>query len=309
MKTSEKLLVSITRQVPYDELTVEEKLELVKHSPNQRLLVALATDDSLEVRRSLLDTKAQVPDMIFGEYLMKDKNKEVSAIATKKLQDKLSKFNEPVFGTKLKRLLVFLCNFFSTDFISTLDTHEGKKKAMSALYLYEIKYGFTQERSRIFEYEFANNYSRAYVDKYYTLIGAQTSYEPWSLWLWINLGQLANYKYFPKEMEEILNEREYFQDEEIENIVYLKHAIRLDTKYYMNWINIVASTLFNAGSLECSSKLEREYQILYLSEKSRYGLEDIYAAQRILEGVYSTSHVETCYNKKKPIKRSEKKHG
>lgn len=296
MSDSAKIKVSVTREVPYDRLTVTEKVKLAEHTNENELLVALATDKSAKVRKSLLTRRVfSLPNEILGEYLLNDENEEVRNLASYRINYLLDNYFGVTFGKRYEKLLVFLCLFFSSDFISTLDTIDGKKKAMAAIYLYDMKYGFRPKKTCMFEYEFVNKYSRSYLDKYYERLGAQTSYAPWSIEVWLAVGRVSIYKYFMAEVQTLLQTQNYFSNDEVLDIVWFKEIAKSDSSD--NWIEILANTLFNTGSLDCGDSLEREYQVLYLKVKSGYSLDDILRAQDDLKYYYKTSCIPTCYNK------------
>lgn len=292
MANSEKLFITVTRQVPYDRLTVKEKIELAQHTQNSEELVALATDKSLNVRKKLVDRKIGIPDVILGKYLINDKNDEIKQIATDRLLHKLDKYNElKLLGNGCAKLLAFLCTFFSKDFIAKLDTVDAKKVAIAAVYLYDIKYGFLRG---CFDYYYKEEYCRFYPDKYYIAIGVQTNYEPWSDVLWWALEKVAIYDYFPEKLEEALKNNENFVDDEIENIARLKDAIRAEEKDE-KWIKLLASVMFCSGNPRLDS-IQQDCGRVGLGFKMPISLLKIIEADKVLESAYRMSLISTRYN-------------
>lgn len=294
MADSDKLLVTVTRQIPYDRLIVREKIELAQHTQNMEELIALATDKSFNVRKSLLERSTAIPDVILGKYLINDKNEEIKEIATECLLYKLNKYNAPKLGNGCSKLLAFLCTFFSRDFIAKLDTVGAKKAAIAAVYLYDVKFGFLTKSRVNFDYYYKDEYRNFYRSKYNTVFGLQTEYEPWADWLWWALERVAIYSYFPEKIEEVLKNNKNFVDGEIENIAHLKDAIRADEKDE-KWIKLLASVIFCSGSPKLDF-IEQNSERDWLAFKLQISLRKIIEADEVLQSAYKTSLIFTRYN-------------
>lgn len=294
MANSDKLLVTVTWQVPYDSLIVREKIELAQHTQNLQELIALATDKSFKVKKSLFERRIDIPDVILGKYLINDKNEEIKQIATERLLHKLYKYNEPKLGNGCSKLLAFLCTFFSKDFIAKLDTVSAKKAAIAAVYLYDIKFGFLTKSRVNFDYYYQEQYHRFYHNKYYSAIGVQTDYEPWADWLWWAIERVAIYKYFPEKIEEALKNNENFVEGEIENIAHLKDAIGAEEKDE-KWIKLLASVIFCTGSPKLDF-IEQDVARENLGVKMSILFSKIVEAEKVLKSAYKTSLISTRYN-------------
>lgn len=289
-----EIMVPVQREVPYTHLTIQEKIEVVKTARDHDLLYALATDKSCKVRQALVVREAPIPVEILGDIALTDYVEYIRLMAVEKL---MSRINLNLRAKKkLSKILCFICTFFYPEFIRALDTIEGKRQALSAVYLYVIKFGYTFFKDNLFYSDFYNSSSKPY-EPYYEQINAYNEHEPWGWNLWDSLERLAVYQYLPAEMNEVLKSG-ILTEQEIENINFLKNELGVsnfpakeDRK-----IVVLADTLYNLGATALDSKDEVNYLCEKQASSTNDSLEDIINAMNLLRKVYKTSIIYTSFN-------------
>lgn len=304
MVDTNKLMVTVERAIPYSKMTIGEKVVMANQTEREDLLEAVATDKSLKVRRALIDRVREIPDRILGEYLLKDEDEYIREEARKRIISE--KLSSNYYGENgINVVLEFICKFFGKDFVLTLDSYESKRKALSALYLYYMKYGcrnkYNNNKLQIFHYIF--NHKSVYFrnrETLYLLKGECRSDEPWNTELWGVLEKLANYKYMPEQIDVVLAKK-LLSDEIIFNIEALREwqentmPILLSDDLKYTWINILAKTLYNLGDplLMNNDRVVGKCNLILNGE----GTEVINAAEEALQELYETSVEFTCYTK------------
>ena len=304
MLDTSKLMVTVERTIPYSKMTIGEKVVMANQTEREDLLEAVALDKSLKVRRALIDRVREIPDRILGEYLLKDEDEYIREEAKKRIISE--KLSSNYYGSDgINVVLEFICKFFGKDFILTLHSYESKRKALSALYLYYMKYGcrnkLNNSKLQIFHYIF--NHESVYFrnrETLYLLKGECRSDEPWNTELWCVLEKLANYRYVPEQIDIVLS-RHLLSDETVSNIDSLREwqentmpvCIMDDLKH--TWINILAKTLYNLGDplLINNDRVVGKCKLILNGE----GTEVINSAEEALQKMYETSVEFTCYTK------------
>ena len=304
MVDTSKLMVRVEREIPYSRITMREKIRLAEQTEREDLLEAVATDKSLKVRRALVDRVRDIPDSILGEYLLKDEDEFIRNKAREWIIDK--KLTSSYYGEDgINVILSFLCKFFSPEFVLSLNSYGNKRKAMSVIYLYYMKYGcqskLNNSKLLIFYNAFNRNslYSRN-EDVIYMITKELKQDEPWESGLYGVLKKLANYRYVPEQLDVVLA-RNLLSDECIANIEELK-AWQKQTipelaseELANNWINILAKTLYNLGN-PCIEKNDRILAKCKLILNGQ-GTEPTNEAEEALEEFYKTSAEPTFYTK------------
>lgn len=305
MVDTNKLMVTVQRSIPYSKMTINEKINIATQTEREDLLEAVATDKSPRVRRALIDRVREIPDRILGEYLLNSedeyiRNESRNRIITEKL-------SSDYYGEDgINIVFTFLCKFFSPEFVFTLDSYESKRRALSALYLYYMKYGcrskYSNSKLKIFYYIFnreSNYFRSAY--SVYLLTGEYKKDEPWNTELWEVLNKLANYKYVPEQIDVVLA-KNLLSDEVISNIHELKKWQEQTAMKHENfnlneqWINILAKTLFQLGDpiFSDNERIVAKCRLIFSGETT----EVINAAEGALKEEYETSVESTYYTKK-----------
>ncbi len=281
----------VFREISYWYLTVEEKCEIARTADSNDLLYALATDKSSEVRCALVNREKAIPNKILGEILLNDIDQEIKLQARRQL---LSSINKLEIGHKkmFEKFLTFLSYVFSIKFIETLDTLETRKKAMSAVYLYDMKYGFPLSGCTSF-FDERLVFNKTEMERYYSTIGVYNRYEPWSWMLWDVFETLAVYKYLPDDVNEIL-QKGLFKNEEVNAIISLKEELSIpDSPEKENrWVNILANTLYNLGWIDAASKTGKDFLINEVALATNDSVEDITNAENLLRKVYQDTNKE-----------------
>lgn len=304
MVDTNKLMVRVERDIPYSKITIREKIRLAEQTERKDLLEAVATDKSIKVRRALIDRVRDIPDSILGEYLLKDEDEYVRNKAREWILDK--KLTSSYYGANgINVVLSFLCKFFSPEFVLTLNLNGNKRKAISAIYLYYMKYGcqskINNSKLLIFYNTFNRNslYSRT-EDVIHVLTKELRQDEPWESGLYGVLEKLANYRYVPEQLDVVLA-RNLLSDECIANIEELK-AWQKQTvpelaseELSNNWINVLAKTLYNLGSptIENNDRIVAKCKLILNGQ----GTEPTNEAEEALEEFYKTSAEPTFYTK------------
>lgn len=304
MVDTSKLKVRVERLIPYSKMTIKEKIEMAVQTEREDLLEAIATDKVIKIRRALIDRVREIPDMILGEYLLKDEDEYVRNKARERIISE--KITSSYYGEDgINVVLSFLCKFFGPEFVMTLDSGESRRRALSAIYLYYMKYGcrsdLTDSKLQIFYCIFNRDtpYSRV-EDVIYRIINEIKKDEPWESELYEVLKKLANYRYVPEQLDVALA-RNLLSDECIANIEELK-AWQKQTipelsseELANNWINVLAKTLYNLGnpSIESNDRIVAKCKLTLNGQ----GTEPIAEAEKALEEFYKTSAECTYYTK------------
>lgn len=300
MANSKNVTVTVKRVIPYSELTEKEKTDLAYTSLREELLELIATDESLEVRKKLVERAEKIPDRILCDVLLNNDNDEIKEKARKRI------YNEKIFNnwhqpmTFFEKLFAFLCEFFDVDFTSKLNALEAdyRRQALSAIYLYELKYSFFGTQLPLFKVRFADQ--RKY-DESPRYIGWKFSFgdEPDNQELWELLKKMAYYKYLPEEREAVLK-KGLLSDVEIANIKEMKKWVNSSIEPRdpaKKSVNILAKTLFNMGDEHKNkASIDRMNNRIRLAKTD--DLETIKAAEKALEGMYEISAFSTSYTKK-----------
>lgn len=301
MVDTTKLMVRVERSIPYSRITMREKFRLAEQTEREDLLEAVATDKSLKVRRALIDRARKIPDKILGEYLIHDEDKYIREEAVKRVISETLSSN--YYGRDgINVVLSFLFHFFGRQFVLTLDSNESKRKAVSAIYLYYMKYNCYSETSGsklpIF-YKTFNDKALYAQTVWIPRIDGYRADEPWEIGLYGVLEKLAFCKYVP-EYVEVIMERKLLSDEAIVNIYMLKTWIEQtvpeseEDDLTNSWINILAKTLYNLGD----PYLDENYRV---AAKSRLILDGgvktelVNVADETLAEIYNVSAEKTWY--------------
>lgn len=301
MVDTTKLMVRVERSIPYSRITMREKFRLAEQTEREDLLEAVATDKSLKVRRALIDRARKIPDKILGEYLIHDEDKYIREEAVKRVISETLSSN--YYGRDgINIVLSFLFHFFGRQFVLTLDSNESKRKALSAIYLYYMKYNCYSETSGsklpIF-YKTFNDKALYAQTVWIPRIDGYRADEPWEIGLYGVLEKLAFCKYVP-EYVDVVMERKLLSDEAIVNIYMLKTWIEQTIPESENvelantWINILAKTLYNLGD----PYLDENYRV---AAKCRLILnggvktEIVNVADETLAEIYNVSVEKTWY--------------
>lgn len=294
MEKKDIVTVTLKREVPYSQLTDKEKINLAYTSNRDELLELLATDESLEVREALLKRSQRIPDRILCEVLINSENEYIRSKAKERL------YSETIFNNWhnsmffFEKLYVFLCEFFGVEFTNELNEFGTKHRrlALSAIYLYELRYSFFGSQWPLFKIPFAIK---------------KSSYAGWNIVfcsdikndeIWEILKRMAYYKYIPEERDAVM-EKGLLSDAERGNIHELQNWIK-DTEpqedMKNNWIDILAKTLFNLGSpWNNKAIIDRMNTRITLGETE--DLELIEKAEEALKNMYRVTAIETVFTK------------
>lgn len=302
MSDINKLMVTVTRAIPYYKMTIREKVEMAQQTEREDLLEAVATDKSIKVRRALIDRAREIPDRILGEYLLCDADEYIREEAHKRII--AEKLTSNYYGKDgINFVLYFICKFFGTEFALTLESYENKRKALSALYLYYMKYGcysrISNSKLKIFYRPFNSDAPcfRKPDSLIHILKGELKSDEPWEIELWGVLEKLSNYKYVPEQIEVVLAKK-LIPDEVISNINELLVWLEQTNPNFENtdWINVLAKTLYNLGSplLEGNDRVVAKCRLILNGLDTELTNE----AEEALKEMYSASDEYTYYTQK-----------
>lgn len=305
MVDTRKLMVRVEREIPYSKITMREKIRLAEQTEREDLLEAVAMDKSLKVRLALIDRVREIPDRILGEYLLKDDNEDIREKARKRIiSEKLSSNYYGKDGINI--VLLFLCKFFNPEFVLNLNSYGNKRRAMSAIYLYFMKYGCRSERTnsklQIFHKIFnQKEHNSRNTNLWHILTGDQKKDEPWETDLWKILEKLANYRYVPEQINVVLG-RNLLSSEVISNINILKLWCKQTVCEPENddlskqWVNILAKTLYNLGEplMENNSRTLAKCRLIL---EGGVSTELANAAEEALKEIFDTSAEKTYYTK------------
>lgn len=304
MVDTSKLLVRVEREIPYSKITMREKIEMAVQTEREDLLEAVATDKSLKVRRVLIDRARKIPDKILGEFLIYDEDKYIREEAAKRIISETLSSN--YYGRDgINIVLSFLFKFFGRKFVLELDSYENKRRAISAIYLYYMKYGCysrtTGSKLLVFHKTFNDKALYAKTSLFSCFDGYKDD-EPWEVELYGVLEKLAFCKYVPEYVESII-EKKLLSDEAIVNIYMLKTWIEqtipeeADENLKNNWINILAKTLYNLGD----PYLDKNYRVAAkcrLIVNGGVKTELANAADETLAEIYNVTAENTWYTER-----------
>ena len=302
MVDTSKLMVRVERSIPYSKMTIKEKIVMAEQTEREDLLEAVATDKSLKVRRVLIDRVREIPDKILAEYLFRDNDEYIREKARNRIITE--KLSSGYYGENgINYVLSFICNYFGAEFVLTLESYESRRKALSALYLYYMKYGvyskISNSKLQIFHKIF--NSEAPWLRKPDSLIhllnGELKTDEPWETDLWIILGKLSNYKYVPEQIEIILK-KNLLSDEVISNInelVTWQNQTNPESEN-VDWTSVLAKTLFNLGdpSIEGNDRVVAKCRLIL----NGLGTELTNEAEEALQKMYEKSAECTYFTKK-----------
>lgn len=276
--------VTVKREVPYSELTEKEKINFAIGSNEEALLELIANDASLKVRETLANRAMRISGKILCE-LLQDKNPNIRKTAKARVFNELLYSNLEKYTKSFELLLTFVCEFFGKDFICKLTEFEAKRQALSAIYLYDLKYSFLKSQESLFGPRQFNTGNGGYYSLY-------DDGQPNNGTIWKLLGTMAYYQYMPEELEIVLKKK-LVSSENVQNI---KEWVRNSEPSNLEkpWIDILSKTLFNLGRPYTSieEKMEEHFK-LYMVES----LEIIEKAEIAISEMYKTSAVITAYTK------------
>lgn len=276
--------VTVKREVPYSELTEKEKINFATVSNEEALLELIANDKSFNVRETLANRYMRIPTKILCE-LLQDDDETIKKIAKTRIFNELIYSNSESYTKCFELMLAFLCEFFGKDFICRLTEFEIKRQAFSAIYLYDLKYGFLGSKESLFGVRCFNSK----ISSYYSL---HDDGQPNNGTIWKLLGTMAYYQYMPEELEIVLKKK-LVPSENVQNIKeWVKNSEPSNLE--KPWIDILSKTLFNFGRPYTSieEKMEEHFK-LYIVES----LEIIEKAEIAISEMYKTSAVITAYTK------------
>lgn len=288
MTNPEKFIVSVTREVPYSDLTNEEKMYFATVSNNVELLELLANDSSVRVLETLVLRAARIPENILCNALLKNRNEKIRKLAKARICNELIYTNGEISSKYVELLFSFLYEFFDDNFVNSLNEVENKREALSAIYLYEIKYGFLE--SEVFLFNKNGRFNVKGSNGYFSLY---EDGQPHNATVWEMLEGISYFKYMPEEQEEILKNNLI----STKNVDAFKAWIEESNPHNLDkpWISILSKTLFNLGSPDISIERKKEERFkLCMIE----GLEVIEKAEAAIGAMYETSRVSTVYGKK-----------
>lgn len=296
MTNPNEFMVTVKRVIPYSELTEKEKINLAHTSNNEELLELIANDDSFQVRQSLIKRAARLPDEILCEILSNSENDVIRNEARTRIYNEkiLNRWQSKI--TFLEKFFVFLHTFFDSNFIEQLNefgTCIHRRQALSAIYLYELKYSFFGVYLPVFKNSFADRFMFEYP---YNI--SRHEIEPYNEEIWELLKSMAYYKYVEDERKKVLM-KGLFSNDEIKQVQELKDFISATKpqKLGENWINILAKTLYSLGSPFNNidkNELDKLKNKLYEAEN----IEVIEQAEKTLANIYKTSTFTTIYANK-----------
>lgn len=302
MVDTSKLMVSVERSIPYSKMTVKEKIVMAQQTEREDLLEAIVTDKSLKVRRALIERVREIPDKILGDYLLNDEDEYIREEARKRIISE--KLSSGYYGENgINYILSFICKFFGIEFVLTLDSYESRRKALSALYLYFVKYGcyskVSNSKLQIFHVLFNREAPcfRKPDSLKHLLDGELKTDEPWETDLWIILERLSNYRYVPEQIEVVMA-KNLLSDEMISNINELIAWQEQTNSRFENvdWISVLAKTLYNLGSpfLRGNERVVAKCRLIL----NGLGTELTNEAEEALQKMYEKSAECTYFTKK-----------
>lgn len=276
--------VTVKREVPYSELTEKEKIHFAIGSNEEALLELIANDASLKVRETLANRAMRIPGKILCE-LLQDKNQNIRKTAKARVFNELIYSNLEKYTKSFELMLTFVCNFFGKDFIGNLTEFETKRQALSAIYLYDLKYSFLGQSESLFGARHFNSRNGGYYSLY-------DDGQPNNGTIWKLLGTMVYYQYMPEELENILK-KQLIPTENVEN---LQNWIQESEPSNLEkpWIDILSKTLFNLGKpySNIEERKEERFKLCMVE-----GLEIVEKAEIAISEMYKTSAVITAYTK------------